>query len=457
MPDERRTRLEERERIPEHRLELELPPQMPEADLPTAVGRDNPLAREPEGGNAPGQLATGVEARAALGGMRVAPEVALAGARASNQVAAAMAGARDEIDDATAANFAARAFGADRRPVYGVDHPVPPAPENLPAVLRTTIFDPNRRTDVPPRDPQWLQIYQLPRYLQEGIRTLGRSIFDTFPCFATQRRVAAEQGQDALGSVHALVNLQGGGPSLPSDLDRVATWIRAHGTPVDAAQLEIPEVLPGYRPRVVLAATEDRSYLMVDERRTEGAPGDNQYIYSWAGGRIHYLQHPRDAQRVAGLLQAGGGPRRLAAPVGQNRERAPAGLRRRLEAHAPRAALPQPALQPMDRGEVRDPGERKSKIAALEERTAIVGGLIADLRRFGFIPNGPQSTPCFRKRLENGGHAEITGAEGVLAQDHDSFELRVFDPAGQETWSGRIASRHDVEEAIDATPPPAPR
>lgn len=459
MPDDRRTRLDERERIPEHRLELDLPPQMPEGDLPAVAARDNALEQPRERGHAPGQLATGAEARAALAGMQVAPDVAIAGARAANQVAAAVAGARDEIDDATAARLAARAFDEDRRPAYGADHPVPPVPGNLPAVLRTTIFDPNRRTDVPPRDPKWLQVYQLPRYLQEGIRTLGRSVFDTFPCFATQRLVAAAQGQDALGSIQALVNIQGGGPSLPSDLDRVATWIRDHGAPVDAAMLEMPEVLPGYRPRVVLAAVDDRSYLMVDERREDGAPADAQYIYSWAGGRIHYLQNPADMPRMAGMLQGAGAPRRIAAPVGRHQDRVPGALRRRFEANAAMRGLPRPAAAPvpMERGEVRDAGARKSRIAALEERAPASGGLIGDLRRAGFMPNGPQSRPCFRKRLESGGHAELTGTEGVPAQEHDSFDLRVFDSTGAETWSGRVASREEADEAIASPAPPSPR
>src|SRR3546814_19285474 len=47
--------------------------------------------------------------------------------------------------------------------------------------------------------------------------------------------------------------------------------------------------MPGYRPNVILAATDDETFLLVEERLERGAPADAAYVYSWAGGVTPYL------------------------------------------------------------------------------------------------------------------------------------------------------------------------
>src|SRR3546814_5319876 len=47
--------------------------------------------------------------------------------------------------------------------------------------------------------------------------------------------------------------------------------------------------MPGYRPNVILEATEDERFLLVEERLDRGAPADADYVYSWVGGVAPYL------------------------------------------------------------------------------------------------------------------------------------------------------------------------
>jgi len=445
-PEERRTRPVEYTDDPI--MDFRIAPEMPDADLPAVA----PDAALPAGAEAPRKLLTPREAAQRMADIRDVDGSVARVAAAAAQVAAAVEGAQDEIDDATAARLAGRVFAPARHPDIG-DEPVRPRnPDNLPDVLRGTVFDPNRRTERVPDDPEWLQVYQLPRYLQQGIRALGNSIFDTFPCFARHREDARAKGENALGSIEVLVSLQGGGPSRQSDLDRVAGWIRQNGVAVEASVLELPIAIPGYRPRIILSVSEERSYLMVDERRADGAPADAQYIYSWLGGQVHYLENPQDMERLG---RTAGATRRLNGPA-RALPRPGVAAQRRIPQpdHVQPPPPPPPPLVEMERV---DPTERKRRLAGLDVAPVAAGGFIADIRRQGFLPNGPQATPTFRKRLPDGGYADLIGQSGVIAADTREFDLRIMDAQGNEAWTGRVSSVEEVQEALVGISGVAPR
>ena len=104
-----------------------------------------------------------------------------------------------------------------------------------------------------------------------------------------------------------------------------------------------------------------------------------------------------------------------------------------------------------------DPTERKRRLAGLDVAPVAAGGFIADIRRQGFLPNGPQATPTFRKRLPDGGYADLIGQSGVIAADTSEFDLRIMDAQGNEAWTGRVSSVEEVQEALVGISGVAPR
>jgi hypothetical protein len=97
--------------------------------------------------------------------------------------------------------------------------------------------------------------------------------------------------------VRLVASFGGRGPSPQYEVDGVAAWVARTGITLDAAEMEIPEAGPGYRPRVVLSAAGMRTYLLVQDRVARGAPADGDYVYSWDQPMAYYL-----SGAVAGLL-----------------------------------------------------------------------------------------------------------------------------------------------------------
>lgn len=145
-------------------------------------------------------------------------------------------------------------------------------------------------------------------YLGDQIRTLGRSIFRNFPCFAEMTRISRQQDRDPLGDVQVLANIDSQGPHNENQINQMANWIRENGQIRDASQLEMPNIMRGYRPELILATNEDTSFLLVRETRRNGAPVDATYIYTWAGGNRFYnnvnaLNNNGQNQNITGRQQ----------------------------------------------------------------------------------------------------------------------------------------------------------
>lgn len=417
------------------------------ADLVAAKAPDQPALTEAD------IMGTGRLAPQAQGRMHGMVDPGGVGAMAA-QVASRLHHVQDELTDAQAMQLRGRRQEIAAGAVVGEAVPERPRePTTLPDVLRSSVFDPNRKTTILPVAPEWLTIYDLPRYMQAGIRALGRSVFDMFPCYERHKESATRTGDDALGSVQLLASFQGTGPSRQSELDVVATWIRANGVPIEATALEFPVAIPGYRPRIILCTSEDRSYLMVDEKRENGAPADAMFIYSWVGGQTYYLDTPDAMKRVARLAAP-----RLAIP-------APAGAVAAAPPMRPAPMLRRPEPRPVAQVDAEisamqvappDVAKRKKVLASLEQAPVAANTLATDIRRSGFRPFGAQITPTFRKELPDGRAAVITGQEGVPAVQAASFTLTLLDAHGVTERVEEISTLEEIETALATDSAPRP-
>lgn len=154
----------------------------------------------------------------------------------------------------------------------------------------------------------WVPLMRLPGYSDNGprgaaIRGLGRSIFRTMETFRAMERACREKRQDPLGQVTCLHYIAGRtSPQIRQQIDEVANWVAANGTAVRAEQLDVGQfsaAMRGYRPLVVVMATETESFCMVRETYANGAPHEAVYVYRWTGGRPLALQRTtRDAPRL---------------------------------------------------------------------------------------------------------------------------------------------------------------
>lgn len=404
--------------------------------------------------------------------------------------AAAAIGLRDEINDEEALRIAGqqpryRAVGAPIHqdviehapadvPFPAIEHarergtdlvlidqrPVPPEPQTLPALLGALPAHLDRTIE-------WHNVRNVPGYFVNIIRALGRSTLRSFPCFAEHERKERAGGVgDPLATVGILAHFEGvGSPqnfSEKRELDLMADWIRKNGSIVEATQLEFPGAFPGYRPQIVLAVTADESFLLVNEKRAEGAPVDAIYVYRWKGGAGPYLINgrldtsriaPRAADRVR-LVGPGAPPQARALPAGDPH----AGPPRRV---APAAGDLMPdnsaAAAPSAADDRR---RRRALLSGLPEASDRTQGAGADgarqLRDAGFMPHSNQDGPGLRWTSPAGEILHVTPPKGVKFPDATSFHLQISAPgAPMEAREGLSVSDVLAEQA-DRRPAPAP-
>jgi hypothetical protein len=268
------------------------------------------------------------------------------------------------------------------------------------------------------------------------------------------------QGQDPLGAVRVLANINGAGPSSQAELDLMARWIRANGVAVDGARMEFANY-HGYCPRIVLSCDEHRSYLLVQERRPD-CPMNGDYIYSWEGGLSYYRDNllaiqtlARECDGLVGVrdvptLAVGGGrgqQRAIAAPA--NPARGGGARPRRGGAAAPglmglagdgaaeAAALPPAVLK----------GQGKDKLAGLATAptAAVTSAAVATLRSAGFRPFGTPDGPALRKAFDDGRTAVVYGESGKSLATSDVLRLKVVEADGSVSSDDALADPADAD------------
>jgi hypothetical protein len=462
-------------------------PAKPEQDR----AREEPRPAEPAGEAIRSRRATNEEAAARLGAMDFDDETSERIGQAMGHAIrhAEAAGVRDEIGDEEAAMIAAgpieqrvrmEARRAEQIPNFDRDDdrhdelgppktPVPPT--TLPALI-------NRLPAFVDDEVKWLGMSQVPGYMVNAIRALGRSTFRCFPCFLDHERKERERGaRDPLASITLLANFQGqNGPSPRRDLDRMAQWIAENGNRVEADELEFPGAFPGYHPEIVLLTTEEESFLMVRDTRANGAPVEGVYIYRWGGGAAAYRL--QDGRVHLGRLEARGpAPRQIAAPA---REPQRPGLLGRLIGNA--GAAPRPAAPPRadlarvarnDPAElarqaemlrpgrpaddfltVRRRGVRRDLPTARDATAAIAEASdLKRLRDLGFVPHSNVEGPGLQYACEDGRSIRLMAQPGNRLIDTPTFRMTVTSTDGEKVSTDEAG----VDEILAQMAPAGPR
>lgn len=396
--------------------------------LPTAGGTARVPAAAPVA--APGRAPVGADAGAAGAAARLAGVVQNeAAARMAAELMGNLGDIRDDFDDAAAAALVARRRGPQpvAAPVdvplrddlgQGVPEPRPPGREVGPAL--------DQLPAIPGlQDPRWLRVYDLPRYMHEGIRRFGREIFRQYPCFVEQEREAQRDGEDPLGMIRLVANINGNGPNRSGEMDAIAVWLRQNGTPVGAEQMDFGRTLPGYRPRVVQAVTRDHTFLLVEERIREGAPTDAVYVYSWRGGEAYYNDAglPLPGARRDRIAPA---QRALPAPAGRDvPERAPGRVEVGNEVAFVDPRRASPPTVPAEQA-----ASRRRRIAALPQadvvRPASSNPVVAALRSAGYTPMGCPEGPFLKRAVDDGTAVHVFGETGKPLAASAVFRVRIL-------------------------------
>jgi hypothetical protein len=159
---------------------------------------------------------------------------------------------------------------ASRISDFGI--PEPHDITNLPAVISKEI----KKYGDDIVEPEWSQIKNLPGYLQNPIRALGRQVFRQF----TNTPIEDIQ---MIGTI--------GGLNSNNDVIGMMNWIKRHGVRDDSANIDFSQVMPGYRADVSLWKTADYSFLLVKDF-------GGYYIYAWVGGRGVHVDKPKETKRL---------------------------------------------------------------------------------------------------------------------------------------------------------------
>lgn len=129
-----------------------------------------------------------------------------------------------------------------------------PTPTDLPKVINTALKAAGKE------DPKWHMVRNLPGYMSQGIRAIGRQVFSPF----TTTRIE---------DIQVIANI-GGGPNTKKEIDAVASFLVKFGTKINDASMEFQERIPGYRAEMKVYTFANYTFLIVKDHAGE-------YIYSW--------------------------------------------------------------------------------------------------------------------------------------------------------------------------------
>jgi hypothetical protein len=129
-----------------------------------------------------------------------------------------------------------------------------PTAADLPRVINTALKAAGKE------DPKWHMVRNLPGYMSQGIRAIGRQVFSPF----TTTRI-----EDIQVVAHI-----GGGPNSKKEIDSVASFLVKFGTKVTDATMEFQERIPGYKADMKVYTFANYTFLIVKDHAGE-------YIYSW--------------------------------------------------------------------------------------------------------------------------------------------------------------------------------
>ncbi|MFC4236261.1 hypothetical protein ACFOY8_13675 [Thalassospira xianhensis] len=322
-------------------------------------------------------------------------------------------------------------------------------------------------------EPRWYSLSELPGYmgggrrpggrdnLGEGIRMIGRTIFRAIPCYARMEQICRNDRRDPLGEVRVLANIAGRGPTPEPELRAMVEWVHANGSVVNNSTINFDNLMPGYRPRVILAVGKEDSYLLVQDSRANGAPVEGTYIYTWRGGHAFYQGRELSAQAQERPAIAGPAARDLAVTDNQVAEMGQ--IARAVAAQPEPAANARPrtrrgrkpavsvfvsedAIEEIVLNSEADKAEKKQKA----ERSVPPLKL---LRESGYNVVPSDSGPELRKVLANGTVVVVTPDDGKSLSLSRSFECRILD--GDMVIADTVAlNAGDVEDWVQSETSP---
>lgn len=257
-------------------------------------------ARMPQGQRASRRETSAAVANLNANAMHDAPQIAARMAELQRNMRATDPALRDE-------DFAAQDMGPGGAPANeeGVIEDRPP--ETLPDVIRRALYDPNTGGDAPAvGEVRW---YPLPAH-SNAQRELALRVFRSIPCFGELANGVDQRGEaplQALNDLTVVTNIMNGAMNSNAEVDAVANWVRNNGIVADAFAVQFPELFQDIQWSVMLAVSEDETFLLVEEAQEDngrgayGAPTEARYVYRWPGGRGVYLDNPRAAHALADL------------------------------------------------------------------------------------------------------------------------------------------------------------
>lgn len=150
---------------------------------------------------------------------------------------------------------------SDLHTTYGYVDPettenLPAIPANLPAIINKEVSEYDGMVH-----PEWHMVKNLPGYMQNGIRVLGRSLFSQFT-------------KTKLEEIQVIACLAGQGPNTMGEINAVANWAKEHARRVDEAGIDFSNIMPGYNAKILQYSSKDVRLMIVKD--DFGA-----YIYSW--------------------------------------------------------------------------------------------------------------------------------------------------------------------------------
>jgi hypothetical protein len=109
--------------------------------------------------------------------------------------------------------------------------------------------------------PQWHMVKNLPGYMQQGIRRLGRAVFN-------------EYTRTPIDEIQVLAIVSGHGPNTEREVNAVAKWAMDDGVKATTGEINFDHVMPGYKAKVQIHNAEGVQVMMVIDDY-------GKYIYAW--------------------------------------------------------------------------------------------------------------------------------------------------------------------------------
>lgn len=215
------------------------------------------------------KIASMVDTRAKMKDIEMPPEAAEKFA-AINDI-----DAEDEITD----EEAARRAGFDPDAGYHEPEPVKPSTvmvtvNSIPAVVSKAIGNSSHI------EPEYHMVKNLPGYLKNPIRALGRQVFSVFT-------------DTPIEDIQVLANLSGKGPNSKEELNAVAGYLVSNGKDDPNAVMNFEKSIPGYKADMKIIRDNGVTHLLVQDFA-------GHYIYSWPSAED---VRTKGAQREIGFDQ----------------------------------------------------------------------------------------------------------------------------------------------------------